>query len=184
MTAFAERLISTGIPLALVGVPVTALAYLLARNARGHAAARLAVTRTLLSFTVIALLWWALLLRNPRDSDARALNLVPFREILRALRSTDATYGAINFWGNVVVFVPIGALVVMSIRRRRWEAWRIATVFGLALSLSIEAIQFAIGRSADVDDLLLNGLGAAVGAVLGVALRRLLWRRGEARPTE
>ena len=57
-------------------------------------------------------------------------------------------------------------------RRRAIRAWPVA-LLAAALSATIESLQFASGgRVADVDDVLLNALGAC----LGYAVFRI-WRR-------
>jgi glycopeptide antibiotics resistance protein len=65
------------------------------------------------------------------------------------------------------MFVPIGFLASMATRLR----------FGgvvaacLLLSVSVEVLQLTLGRSLDVDDILLNTLGGAAGAAAALALR-------------
>jgi glycopeptide antibiotics resistance protein len=79
-----------------------------------------------------------------------------------------------NAAGNVALFVPLGILIPLVWRRLRFRSGlRIA----IALSLGIELVQYlsrAWGsyRSADVNDVVLNGLGACLGLVL-VSLLRL-----------
>ena len=78
-----------------------------------------------------------------------------------------------NAKGNVLLFVPLGILLpLVSTRLRFWRALLIA----LALSSSIEVIQFASRtwgsyRLADVNDVILNGLGAGLGLALMALLR-------------
>ena len=94
--------------------------------------------------------------------------IVPFDSIGDALHRglTWATF--VSVVGNIAAFVPIGLLA--PIGRTRWRSWPAALALGLAVSLGIEvsqlAISIAIGipyRHADVDDLILNGLGTAIG---------------------
>lgn len=72
-----------------------------------------------------------------------------------------------NTIGNFLLFMPLGAsLIVMGQNLRRVRFGLGGTILaGLALSLSIETLQylFALGFS-DVDDLVFNTLGTAVGA--------------------
>lgn len=93
------------------------------------------------------------------------LNLVP----LAGYEVRDAVI-------NIAVFVPLGILVPLFLHRARW--W---TVLGLGagFSLLIEVVQYVTahllggGHVADVNDLLFNVLGAALGlALLGAAARR------------
>jgi glycopeptide antibiotics resistance protein len=79
-----------------------------------------------------------------------------------------------NAAGNVMLFFPLGILIPLLWRRLRfWQGIQIA----IALSVTIELVQYlsrAWGsyRSADVNDVVLNGLGACLGLVI-VSLLRL-----------
>jgi glycopeptide antibiotics resistance protein len=68
--------------------------------------------------------------------------------------------------GNVVIFIPYGAAVFIALRNHS-RPLRKAVLLGLALSLTFEIVQIWIpGRVIATDDLLLNTLGAAIGAWL------------------
>jgi hypothetical protein len=70
---------------------------------------------------------------------------------------------------NTLVFVPLGILLAVL-------GWRIVGVLGaaLAVSLAIEVTQYLTnwGRTADVNDLITNVLGAGIGWMLAWAIRR------------
>lgn len=74
---------------------------------------------------------------------------------------------------NVALFLPLGFLAPLLVRTRKW--WQTALA-GLAVSATIEALQFlgdltlSPGRVADSDDLIAN----VVGTVLGFLLLRLV----------
>ncbi len=114
---------------------------------------------TLKSFFTIGLLW------KPENQRVRSLELIPFDNFF-----TSATwFGPVfNTVGNIALFVPFGMMAVMLWRGARRPVLRTALV-GLLFSLVIEAVQFifSLGRT-DVDDLLLNTLGAALGAWLAL----------------
>lgn len=76
-------------------------------------------------------------------------------------------YSTIESLSNVVFFVPLGLLVVLLAGARWWWAGPAA---GVVISVGIETGQalFLPARTASIDDVLANGLGAALGAVLGV----------------
>jgi len=82
-----------------------------------------------------------------------------------------------NAAGNFALFVPLGILLPFVVGRLRfWRGMQIA----IALSVGIEIVQYlsrALGsyRMADVNDVLLNGLGACAGLALVFLLR---WRPG------
>ena len=73
-------------------------------------------------------------------------------------------------WGNILMFVPFGFLPALV-----WRGFtgRRALTLALAVTGSIECWQLLIGRAFDVDDLLLNTLGALLGWLLWRALDRL-----------
>ena len=72
--------------------------------------------------------------------------------------------------GNIVMFLPIGFFAALLWREVTWK--RILLI-GFLTTLFIECWQLLIGRSFDVDDLLLNTLGVLLGGLLCHALRRL-----------
>jgi glycopeptide antibiotics resistance protein len=65
--------------------------------------------------------------------------------------------------GNLVLFMPLGALLPFIVPRlTAW--WRVALI-AFVISFALETTQYVanVGRSADVDDAILNALGAIVG---------------------
>lgn len=92
-------------------------------------------------------------------------NLIPFRVVVDTyieVSRGNTTALIINFLGNVVMFVPIGFFVPLlwNVSARR------AIIIGFLSSLLVELTQLLLPRSTDVDDLLLNTLGAALGVLL------------------
>ena len=77
---------------------------------------------------------------------------------------------------NVCVFVPLGVLLALALPG--WARWRVLGVAAL-ISLGIELLQWVSacllggGHVADVNDLLFNVVGAAVGTGLLAALVRV-----------
>lgn len=78
-----------------------------------------------------------------------------------------------NSAGNILLFLPIGALLFPLLRTATRHPVLGAVLIGAAASLLIEAAQFvfAVGYS-DVDDLLFNTLGAGLGAWWAARLAR------------
>ena len=85
------------------------------------------------------------------------LQLHPFQEILRGLRGGWVLFLVI---ANVGIFIPVGFFTALLWRRPRW--WR-SLFAGFLTSGFIELVQFFIGRSSDIDDIILNTAGAFVG---------------------
>ena len=97
-------------------------------------------------------------------------NLVPFLEIRRFWRyRKQLGMGAlcINVLGNILGFVPFGYILpVISDQMRNGF---LVTLSGLCFSLTAEVIQLVTKAGCfDVDDLILNTFGAALGYVLFV----------------
>lgn len=103
------------------------------------------------------------------------VNLIPFRiftDSLRMASQGDTTYFLINFLGNIATFLPIGFFPMLLFSRMTVKK---ASAVGFCVSLFIEVCQIVIQRGCDVDDLLLNTLGALLGALL-YRLLSLKWK--------
>ncbi|WNY33549.1 VanZ family protein [Curtobacterium flaccumfaciens] len=85
-------------------------------------------------------------------------------------------YAVVESFANVVYFVPLGLLVVLLAGARWWWA---AIATGLVVSACIETGQalFLPARTATIDDVVANGVGALLGAVAGVLLLSRAARR-------
>ena len=102
------------------------------------------------------------------------VNLEPFATIERAL---EAGRRSPPFWlmiGNVAAFMPFGLLAPLALRPLRPTVALVAaaTALSVAIELGQLFISLAVGyayRSTDVDDVILNVLGAALGYALFVA---------------
>ncbi len=70
---------------------------------------------------------------------------------------------------NVVMFLPMGFLTDLLWRRGRGQTLALC----LAATLCIELFQPLAGRSFDIDDVLLNFLGGALGLLAAKLLRKL-----------
>ena len=124
-------------------------------------------------FFLYALVMLTLLfLRAPRGSGG--WNLRPFETIrgyFLILRNpapwaeTIRRYAWMNFFGNIVLFMPLGLFLPLLWRRQRFFPLFLLTV--TASIIIVEAAQYltALG-SLDVDDLILNLAGAALGFLL------------------
>ena len=79
-------------------------------------------------------------------------------------------WSAFLFLGNMGMSLPIGFFTALLWRRER--LWR-STLVGFLASLSIETIQLFIDRGIDLDDLILNTVGAAAGYLLYRLIRTI-----------
>lgn len=88
----------------------------------------------------------------------------------------------VNSWANlllnIALFVPLGALLPWIWKTMR--KWYVAIPTGAGVSLAIELIQLVTGRGLfDVDDLLANSLGAAIGFCLALTVLSMLREKGK-----
>ncbi len=107
--------------------------------------------------------------------------VVPFESIGQALHRGLVWASFVSVVGNVAAFAPIGCLAPAG--WDRWRTWMATLALGVGISMGIElsqlAISIAIGvpyRHADVDDVILNGLGTAIGYGTWLVLRRVVAR--------
>ena len=87
------------------------------------------------------------------------VNLIPLVNILDYDIKREA---AINIIGNISMFIPTG--IIMPILYRRLDRFWKVLLAGAGLSFVIEMIQLLFpGSVTDIDDLILNTAGAAIG---------------------
>jgi len=116
-----------------------------------------------LSFVIYILLLFGLVTNT--DVQGFSNNFIPFREILRY--DFGSKYFYINVVGNIVIFIPFGFFISLYLNSQKWNRPLLITFI---TSLTIELVQMFIGRSFDVDDILLNCLGGVCGFLLFVGL--------------
>lgn len=112
-------------------------------------------------------------------SEVRRANLTLFSEIRRfwvARESIGWQTMAVNIFGNIAIFIPFGFLIPSISRHKTYTNFFAVTAMALMFSGLIEVIQVLtkVGRF-DVDDILLNTIGAMCGYVI-YAIVRLLRR--------
>lgn len=92
-------------------------------------------------------------------------NFIPFETILRYINYSqyfNLDLIILNLLGNLLIFTPMGFLLPLLSKRSR-KVW-IVVCAGFFSSLAVETVQFIFRvGSADVDDLILNTLGAWFG---------------------
>lgn len=94
---------------------------------------------------------------------ADEINLIPFHALAADIRP---------YLGNILLFVPFGFFLPLL-----WERYRLprrTALCGFLFSLAIELSQLFNRRISDVDDLLMNTLGALLGWLLWFLLRKSL----------
>lgn len=108
-----------------------------------------------------------------------AYNLEPFREIRRFWRYREE----LGFWavftnlaGNVICFVPFGA--ILPVLNHKARNFFVITFLSFEFSLLVECAQLVskVG-SFDVDDLMLNTLGGVLGFLVFTVCNRVRRKR-------
>ena len=68
----------------------------------------------------------------------------------------------INLIGNTAMFIPTGIMTPLIYKNRNGFGKTVLTGFLISLTIEIMQLPFAV-RASDVDDLILNTLGCAIG---------------------
>lgn len=102
---------------------------------------------------------------NKENTNA-SVNLIPFNTIYEFLSCNDKvdSWGQVsilNLMANLFLFMPFGFLLPEL--WRRFESLKSMILYGLIFTFSIEFVQFFIGRSSDIDDIILNLISIIIG---------------------
>ena len=105
-------------------------------------------------------------------------NLIPFHEILRFIRAR-AKLGFVsvflNIGGNIIGFLPFGFFLPVITRKLRHAP--LVILLGFLTSAAVEFTQlFTHTGSFDVDDMILNTFGTAVGYLIYIIFE-FFWRK-------
>ena len=131
------------------------------------------ITFILFIIYILLLTWIVIFKTMPylTHMSARSLNLEPFK-------GTAVYHGRYDYKelvGNILIFVPLGMYISVVVRKFNLVA---AFVAGFTLSLIYETVQYElICGAADVTDVLMNTLGALIGAILYLILKALFRKK-------
>lgn len=96
-----------------------------------------------------------------QDNNYGTNNFVPFREIFR-YHYTSRLFVK-NVVGNILLFIPFGIFTTRFIGRKKVLP---TVLISIVVSCAIEFVQMRLGRTADIDDIILNTTGGLIGALL------------------
>ena len=100
------------------------------------------------------------------NSHFEDFNYIPFKTIITQLSNIvndiDRLYCLKNLIGNLFAFLPFPILIKLSIPQAKTY---LCFFVPIVLIVLIECIQTKVGRVFDVDDIILNSLGAIVGGI-------------------
>lgn len=100
---------------------------------------------------------------RPVIAARHSLNLIPFQFITET-RAMGVRKQLTQTIANIVMFLPLGFIFPIAFKKAR-TFWK-TTVSMMLFSFFIEFVQYFIGRSADIDDLMLNTLGGMLGYLI------------------
>jgi len=107
---------------------------------------------------------------------AKGVNFIPFENMLREFSETFRrtksymrSHAVENIVGNIFLFIPFG--ILLPLISPKFRSFGKVFLFGLLFSLAIETLQLVsrqlgVYRSVDVDDVILDVVGAICGFIV------------------
>lgn len=93
-----------------------------------------------------------------QDNNYGLSNLIPFKEIFRY--NIGSRLFVKNIIGNILLFLPYGYFSTYYLGNKK--VWPTA-LLTMLVSFTIELVQLKIGRTFDIDDVILNTCGGVIG---------------------
>lgn len=103
-----------------------------------------------------------------QDLSGGGTNFIPFKEIMRYEVGTGLFYRQVI--GNILLFVPFGYFATSYCKIKDLGT---ITLVSILSSATIEVVQHFIGRSFDIDDIILNVVGGVIGFLLYTGLNAI-----------
>lgn len=100
-----------------------------------------------------------------QDSNFGVSNFVPFKEIFRYEIGSPKFMR--NVIGNIMLFIPFGFLTSYLLNNKKFNIISILTIIA---TVTIETVQYYIGRVFDIDDIILNFIGGITGFLIYIGL--------------
>lgn len=102
---------------------------------------------------------------SEKGSLLDGVNLTPFVHTIKLYFAYTKWYFIYNLLGNILWFVPLGALLPAVLKKRR--GFWFCLLMGAFCSLSIELLQYVfVTGISDIDDIIFNTAGTAIGYLL------------------
>lgn len=146
-----------------------------------YAKEKIVIYKELKSLIYVIYVFALFFLITTTDFESFSNNFIPFKEMTR-YKITSVLFWR-NVIGNIALFVPFGYLITDNITEKAKKCnVFIATLIAFITSLTTEVIQMNIGRSFDIDDIILNILGAIIGWGAFKVLHRIISKIPESWP--
>ena len=116
-------------------------------------------------------------------NDNSSINLIPFKTIFEQIVGRNevvsqidiADVSILNLLSNIFLFSPIGFFVPLI--NERYISLKKIILIGVSTSCVVEVIQLFIGRSCDIDDVILNTCGVVIGFIIFKVYKRIVLPR-------
>ena len=96
-----------------------------------------------------------------QDNNYGLSNFIPFKEIFRY--KIGSRLFIKNIVGNILLFLPYGYFASYYLNNKKLWPTALLTII---VSFTIETVQLKIGRTFDVDDIILNTCGGIIGGFI------------------
>ena len=96
-----------------------------------------------------------------QDNNFGLSNFIPFKEIFRY--QIGSRLFIKNIVGNILLFLPYGYFASYYLNNKKLWPTALLTII---VSFTIETVQLKIGRTFDVDDIILNTCGGIIGGFI------------------
>lgn len=116
-------------------------------------------------------------------NDNSSINLIPFKTIFEQIVGRNevvsqidiADVSILNLLSNIFLFSPIGFFVPLI--NEKYISLKKIILIGVSTSCVVEVIQLFIGRSCDIDDVILNTCGVVIGFIIFKVYKRIVLSR-------
>lgn len=107
------------------------------------------------------------LFRIYTENSNASVNLIPFHTISEFLFTSNGnvdswgSFSVLNIMANMFFFMPFGFL--LPILWEKCRSLKVVFILGFIFTFLVEFIQYFIGRSSDIDDIILNVISIVIG---------------------
>lgn len=137
-----------------------------------YAKEKIVIYKELKNLVIIIYIFSLFYLVTTTDFESYSNNFIPFREMTRYQLSSKLFFR--NVIGNIILFIPFGYLVTDMIMEKAKKCHILIPLsITLFTSFIIEIIQMNIGRSFDIDDIILNFIGGIIGYIIFLFIHKL-----------
>lgn len=110
--------------------------------------------------------------------EEHLINMVPFATLKSQFETLlfggKDRYVILNLLANFFVLMPLPILINLSNSKIKGIY---PLLISLAVTISIEFLQYFVGRSVDIDDVILNMTGAVIGYIIYIIIKKFLKQR-------